>query len=300
MADLFSVHTRYIGKQVMSDDDTNRYIAGALGNSSGFMVARLGAVELNYIYNYLKDKNGMRDERQMNEALRMLCFNAGFFPREEKAAERLAKMYLDAVEVMDLCGVWNVFMEDYILKKYAPECKFTKLAFLEPWNTRTGNPWSKALMGKKVVVVHPFTDTMEKQYLSRDKLFTNSFDKNAILPQMNLRFVKAVQSIGGQGTPGFNSWFDAYDHMLNEILKEDFDVAILGCGAYGFPLAADIKRSGRKAIHIGGATQLWFGIKGKRWESNPDISRLFNEYWVSPSENEKPEHAEGVEDGCYW
>ena len=43
-----------------------------------------------------------------------------------------------------------------------------------------------------------------------------------------------------------------------------------------------------------------FGIKGKRWDSNPDIRKLYNEFWVSPAASEKPEKAEAVEGGCYW
>lgn len=62
---------------------------------------------------------------------------------------------------------------------------------------------------------------------------------------------------------------------------------------------------GKKAIHLGGGTQLLFGIKGKRWEGryHGDDTRfadLFNEYWTYPSENEKPQNAEKVEGGCYW
>ena len=86
----------------------------------------------------------------------------------------------------------------------------------------------------------------------------------------------------------------------SEIKKYDFDVAILGCGAYGFPLAAEIKRMGKKAIHLGRATQLWFGIKGKRWNDDPLTKSLYNDAWVSPSDAEKPANADGVEGGCYW
>lgn len=49
--------------------------------------------------------------------------------------------------------------------------------------------------------------------------------------------------------------------MKDEIDKRDYDIALIGCGAYGFPLAAHIKRSGKKAVHLGGALQLLFGIK---------------------------------------
>ena len=52
--------------------------------------------------------------------------------------------------------------------------------------------------------------------------------------------------------------------MEERIGKIDFDVALLGCGAYGLPFAASIKRMGKKAVHLGVATQILFGIKGKR------------------------------------
>jgi hypothetical protein len=264
------------------------------------MAARLGAVELNYVYYYLKAQKGSTDKAQREEALRMLCFNAGFFPKDEKEADRLAEMYLSAMAEMDLCGVWGVYMEDYMLSKYASCTQLTQLAYLEPWNTQCGQPWSRVLKSKKVLVIHPFTDTMEKQYQKRAEIFANKFGEDDILPVMELKFLKAVQSIGGEGAEGFASWFDAYEYMLNSIRNTDFDVAILGCGAYGFPLAAEIKRMGKKAIHIGGATQLMFGIKGKRWDEDPDIRALYNDAWVSPDAAEKPRHAEGVEGGCYW
>ena len=78
-----------------------------------------------------------------------------------------------------------------------------------------------------------------------------------------------MQSIGG-GKGEFATWFDALEWMEQEVDKREFDIAIIGCGAYGFNLAAHIKRKGKKAIHLGGATQLLFGITGKRWEENED------------------------------
>lgn len=74
---------------------------------------------------------------------------------------------------------------------------------------------------------------------------------------------KSVQSIAGQKTP-YKDWFEALEKMKNDIAKIDFDVAIIGCGAYGLPLAGYIKEElHKKSIHIGGGTQLLFGIKGK-------------------------------------
>ena len=88
-----------------------------------------------------------------------------------------------------------------------------------------------------------FSESMRKQYLNRTELFKAKFGKDDILPEMDIRFIKAVQSIGGEGALGFSNWFEAYNYMLDEIHESDFDVAILGCGAYGFPLASEIVSS---------------------------------------------------------
>ena len=83
----------------------------------------------------------------------------------------------------------------------------------------------------------------------------------------------------------------------------NFDIAIIGCGAYGFPLAVKLKKAGKQAIHLGGAAQLLFGIKGKRWESDPAfeyVQKFFNDSWVYPDEAERPQKAHIVEGGCYW
>jgi hypothetical protein len=80
----------------------------------------------------------------------------------------------------------------------------------------------------------------------------------------------------------------------------DAEIIILGCGAYGFPLASKLKAAGKQVIHLGGATQLLFGIKGKRWDNNPPTAALYNEYWTRPAPQEYPPGALKVEGGCYW
>ena len=98
----------------------------------------------------------------------------------------------------------------------------------------------------------------------------------------------------------FDTWFDALEYMYQEALKIDFDVAILGCGAYGLPLAAKLKVAGKQAIHMGGVTQILFGIKGRRWLDNPRAEINFNDAWVYPKESETPKRSNAVENHCYW
>ena len=123
-----------------------------------------------------------------------------------------------------------------------------------------------------------------------------------ILPEFELKTLKAVQTIAGEKDERFSTWFETLEYMFEETMKIDFDIAIIGCGAYGMPLAAKLKKAGKQAIHLGGATQLLFGIKGKRWEENypSKIASCFNEYWGYLADSEKPKNAGTVEMGCYW
>ena len=153
----------------------------------------------------------------------------------------------------------------------------------------------------------PFAKTILNQYSKRKILFKNE----EILPEFHsLVVIKAVQSLGNSDDR-FLDWFEALEFMKNEINKQDYDICLIGAGAYGFPLAAHVKRMGKKSVHMGGALQLLFGIKGKRWE-DPNYgvrewgiepkayTTLINNHWVRPDETEKPETANQVEGACYW
>jgi hypothetical protein len=194
---------------------------------------------------------------------------------------------LESMQQCDCLGSWRI--EEVFFRK---ELKKTQKIILNSLSPENGEIWLSELEGKKILVIHPMAELIEQQYNTvREKIWPGK----RILPKYEkLSTIKSVNSINGNCD--FASWFDALTFMKNEIDNVDFDVALLGCGAYGFPLAAYIKGKGKKAVHIGGALQLLFGIKGKRWEFAPFI----NEYWVSPRPQDRPKGFENVEGGCYW
>jgi len=57
---------------------------------------------------------------------------------------------------------------------------------------------------------------------------------------------------------------------------------------------------GKQAIHLGGATQILFGIRGARWDEMETYRKLYNKHWIRPNEMEVPKDANRIEDGCYW
>ena len=281
------------------------------------MIARFGATEMNCVCNYLSIRearqHGPRVWRYIKGYGTDFWWNktvvehmrdwSGFFPLTDEALTRFGELMVRDAGEVDVLGSWlagEYYMELY-MRKGIPR---PTLLLLEPYFEE--RPWTRVLEGKRVLVVHPFAELIERQYAEKRTLL---FRNPEMLPPFELHTVRAVQSLGGESN-GYATWFDALRGMEDAMDKVDYDVCLIGCGAYGFPLAAHAKRQGKQAVHLGGALQLLFGIKGKRWE-NPKHGairygrkgpylELFNEHWVYPSKEDVPKAAANVEEGCYW
>lgn len=282
------------GKQnILSSQDANVLIFDKIKSGEPFMAARFGSVELNAI---VRNEYKILNDDKSKKAFNMLNSNAGFFPKNEKLLKKYCETMFEACKSLDLLGVWSNEMEDYIVEKYCADSKLCRLRTLEPWCS--DEPWSAALKDKKVLVIHPFEKTIIRQYHENR---ADIFKGTEVLPEFaKLYTLKAVQTIAGETDERFEDWFEALNWMYQEAMKFDFDVALIGCGAYGFPLAAMLKASGKQAIHMGGVTQLLFGIKGKRWDNMEHVSKFYNDAWVRPNEEEQPKRKNQIEEGCYW
>lgn len=275
------------------------------------MVARFGSIECdiceNIRYTFYKKRSNLKFMQWKGQPnfinpyiIPLLSKNAGFFPADNiDALKKFYHMMVECMPLVDILNSWCYNEEDFSEElQNAIKVDRERMTPL-----LTQNPWTRALKGKKVLVVHPFAETIKAQYARRKLLFPNNPD---ILPEFDLMVMKAVQTAGG-GKSEFNTWFDALDYMEHEMDSYDYDICLIGCGAYGFPLAAHAKKKGKQAIHLGGVLQLLFGIKGRRWETvseyideYPYTKTYYNEYWVRPSLEETPQNAQGVEGSCYW
>lgn len=280
-----------IYERVIYPRAANLLIRGVLDIDSPLMVTRLGATEADCVDFFLTKRPQSKYKPYI---LHDMSYNSGFFSMEDYLLDKFSNLCIDSIKQADVLGIWYVKSEGSIIKKNCPNAHLVDLKSLEPYYHR--NPWSKKLEGKKVLVVHPFAESILDNYISRrEKLFNDS----DVLPQFELIVIKAVQSIAGNKNP-FKDWFEAYEYMCSEISKNNFDIAIIGCGAYGLPLAAFVKKLGKKAIHLGGATQILFGIKGKRWDESPFFRSLYNQYWTRPKDTETPSNFQEAEGGGYW
>lgn len=288
---------RYAGKWLLSKNQTNEWMAEKIMSGEPFMVARFGNTELQTVVSILQEriKGETKESRErFDKWFGRLGELSGFFPNDERLAGQFADLLIESCTQTDLLAMWHCYMEDYMISEYIPNAELTYLTRIEPWRCR--HPWTRALKGKKVLVIHPFEDSIMKQYAKRERLFPNP----DVLPEFELLTLKAVQTIAGAVDGRFHDWFEALEYMFREAMKKEFDVAILGCGAYGMPLAAKLKKAGKQVVHMGGATQLLFGIKGKRWVESPMVKIDFNDAWVYPMDSETPKFSDKVENNCYW
>lgn len=300
---------------ILDPETVSEKIASMLLSEDPCMICRYGSTELINVTNYMSVSSGRRPvigyvrdqvrEWWWNEKnIQHMSDCSGFFPNDIEHLSRFGELILKDTGEIDMLGSW-VSYEKYIEHLFPEGMERAPLRFLEPfWSKK---PWTKTLGGKKVLVVHPFASLIEDQYRNKRQLLFSNPD---ILPSFDLKVLEAVQSLGGAPC-GFQDWFEALAFMEDEIDKMDYDICLIGCGAYGFPLAAHVKRMGKKAVHLGGSLQLLFGIIGKRWEDPMygvkewgipvgSYSSLMNEYWVRPGVELKPACSDKVEGGCYW
>jgi len=270
------------------------------------MIARFGATESNVLKNYI----GINSKHQSilnfitnkcapwwwnKNILRNFKVWSGFFPIDTLLVEKYCKLILSDIPEVDILGSWRD--DENLCEDKLRDALKVDFEYLEPFFSN--NPWTKALEGKKVLVIHPFQNSIESQYKKREKLF-----KNNLLPKFELKTIKAVQTVANEKSE-FKNWFEALDFMKNQMNEIDYDIALIGCGAYGFSLAAHAKRMGKKGFHLGGVLQILFGISGKRWQSpnqfNGMYLKLFNEHWVRPLNEERPKQAHLIENNVsYW
>lgn len=296
---LYSKHKKYCKRDVSDAKTASERLAAMLLSDETFAVGRLGLFELAAMRMYEFHKKNKYQVVMDN------IYNcAGFFPNDIALGDEFTKCMCDAMGQMNIYACNRNIIENYFIDYYAPKNALISDNFNLFEVCRDECTWTKNLKGKKVLVVTPFVDSVKQQYAKRELLFQGT----DILPEFQLVTYKSLMTVGDMKDDRFSTWFEALDYMRDEILKLEFDVALLGCGAYGFPLAAELKKAGKQAIHMGGVLQLLFGIMGKRWDGTrtgkeinirKDVAKYYNEHWTYPIE-EKPEGASKVEYGPYW
>jgi hypothetical protein len=274
----------------------NVLISNRLCANVSFVAARVGMAEIFTVQDFLAGKivkGGRGDPKRAS----------GIYPETVEGLTAFATVYTESLKSLGAPDVLATFpnirgAESAVFSRtVAASVPIVHHRSLEPFYF-PDKPWSRCLLGKTVLIVHPFRDSIECQLRRASDLFPGT----SILPAFSTKLVKMFQCLGGSKCPHRN-WQETLRATTDLIDRVGhFDVAIIGAGSYSLPLAIYCKQEkGAAAIVIGGASQLLFGLKGHRWDQHPILRNLYNGAWMYPLKVDTPSDASSIEHGGpYW
>lgn len=218
--------------------------------------------------------------------------NAGLWPNADGFAEAAAEATRSA-DILATGWYAPLAAQEAIFLQNTQSLK-VDLRSLEPYYAPEHLQWSRLLADQRVAVVSPFAASIEKQI--RRPIWPNGL----LPPSIDLVTIKTgfpPQISPNSWPPKVRSWKEAVDLIVRQVEEAKVRIVLLGCGALGMLAAHRLRQSGHICIVLGGALQILFGIKGRRWLSEP-VAANFNEHWIFPSE--RPVGASLIEGACYW
>lgn len=254
-------------------------------SKKSFFIGRVGGIEGEAIKKYFFNQPITED------LLGRLKQNTGFYG-DNKSLNEFCRIYLESVKNTDLLYRLEFTDLDDMLKELKKE--------VHVWSCVKLHQWIPYLEGKRVLVVSPFVETIRKQFGKKNILSTGRIPIK--YPEFKLVAVNSPNTVLGEEYPN-KDWVESYRNLCKEVFKarNEFDIAIVGCGSYGMPISSFIKSMGKGSLYAGSYTQVLFGIKGKRWDIEGNITRSYwNDTWVYPSDKERPRRYLEIEGGCYW
>lgn len=284
-------------------------IRNAFDSADPFFIGRNGTIEMQVLFFWLMRRRGNTQSPYPRDFVEVIERNAGVFPATNESIDAWAAAYLEALKQMTggAAGwyepLWGI--ENGILNNHAPNAFRTPLRSLEPYYVAAGHRWTEKLAGRRVAVVSSFADTMQAQIQRPNEIWTGQQAGLLDISGVTWSFIKTgyapMMALGKAEWPGtHNTWQEAVDYVVSSVVASRSQIAVVGCGGLGMIIAGRLKAVGISTMVLGGAIQVLFGIKGRRWANHQIISRFWNDAWVWPSPVEIPGAAVFVEDACYW
>ena len=230
-----------------------------------------------------------------------LFHSGGLFPLEKRIFKRFVREFPDSVESLDLVAQWQAS------GTYEATLERAMLDLLCPHASRVGfylvrilaprAAWLDDLAKLRWLVIHPFEETIRTQlpHLAELGVYSESA-RGDLARRARDTAILACPQLPYMVPPRHRDWFEALEDLKSRMEKMEFDIALVGAGAWSLPLVAHAKAMGKKGMHLGGSLQLMFGIKGGRFDNN----RIYNSRWTRPLSADVPANHQLMENGAYW
>jgi len=279
--EYYSSHSTF---RVLSPENGNEAISSILESGKPAAIGKIGSTEIAATRIYLGYTGETHDKwKRMKRTSDIPQYRGGIFPDTDEIYEKFGQIYYDALLNMDYFALWYNYGESKIIHSLGQKPIIShSLESLNPY--AFGEPWSRHFKGRKILVILPFKNTVESQLLKRDKIWKNP----DTLPEAKYQIMKIPQNAYVE-KPWFNDWVETFHFLKDQIHKYEFDIAVIGAGAWSIPLAVEVKKMGKIGIHMGGSTQVLFGITGGRWQETGSLDHFYNENWTRVLDTDKPD-----------
>lgn len=129
---------------------------------------------------------------------------------------------------------------------------------------------SEWMTNRKVLVISPFSKSVEHQFEYRSRLFRElRFPEFELVTYNTAITYNNSMDIENQTLSSKTSnWVEELALMKSEVSSIDFDIALLSCGSYAGPLGVHISSMGKKSIYLGGVLNILFNIFGQRYDTD--------------------------------
>lgn len=277
---------------------------------AAFAAGKLGTSELEAILFYVYTRRNKSDvPLYMPSIFQHITVNAGLFPATPAAVDDWCEhMITQVLPALDAVVEWNPSMpveECDLLNATAPRSVRFPLRAFEPYYVSAAARWS-LVAPDNVAVVSPFAPSIAHQWTRIETVWSSDQIWSSLKPKLHTIRAGYAPALAPHDDAAWSAdvraggWRAAVASVVESVAASGARLALIGCGALSLPIVAELKARGVGAIHTGGATQILFGVKGRRWATHDVISRFFNDAWVFPAHEEVPDEARAVEGACYW
>ena len=299
---------------VLSQTDGARELVRAVKAGAPYAGGKLGTSELDTLLWYLihrRTKPATEKQGYPRHIFQHMVVNAGLFPMNPSALDAWSEHLLtEVLPNMDLMVEWSPSypqQEHQVLEAFSARSKRTIIQALESYyENDSEDRYTRHIPdGATIAVIGPFGDTVQSQVPNLGNVWEGrdiwDMTKTRNFVAIKTYFSPLVASDTTSWSSDITDWKSACDSIVEQVRASGAKHVLVGCGALSLPIVSALKtRLGCFAIHTGGATQIFFGIKGRRWDMNSAISCFYNSHWIRPVEHEVPTRAVTIEQGCYF
>lgn len=232
--------------------------------------------------------------------------HAGILITSQKSIQKYSDDYFKAFQNCEIYTGWEkngaVYQgisasQDFVENHIAVHSKMCWASALDVFHYIYDSPYTFALKGLRILIISAFCDTISEQNLNAGKHYGVE-----LFPNCSFVYIKPPQTQGANHSLEWSEEMKLFQNKL-DLMKDDYDVALVSCGGYGNLVCNYIYEVHNKsAIYVGGVLQMYFGIYGKRWlvDRSSVLKMFLNQHWVRPKAEERPSGYLKVEDGCYF